>query len=245
MYWPSGRFLRRADGSIIPWHMPDAHLCHLASMACRSCTCHCMVMSAGVEDSGMQSALITIAVQLAAAVQQLTSNGGLFGEPTEDQLFSVQPGHKLSTKPWPSPAPPLPSHSQIAAQEMSYTPRVEQGEFGGHISLIVMVFQLFQSLRGSAHKAAPSLEGTAVVWSCLQYICLLKPKSRVSKPNLVVACLCQKAYMMHTQQHVTYIRHVCYGCTMSLTGLIQDLHAACHCLNCCTGEPVSILHGEN
>lgn len=133
----------------------------------------------GVDDSAMHSVVAAIAVQLAGLLQQVIS---------DDPLVPANLcGHTYSTKPWDASTTDATHDSRYDGAAMgTLWPHLDKRlYFSGMRAitrrLIVVAFELFQSLTTQAEQAGNSLKGADIlaltvvllqkrVWSCTMHV---------------------------------------------------------------------------
>ncbi len=122
----------------------------------------------GVDDSAMQSAVAAIAVQLAGVMQQVIS---------DDPLPSVSiSGNTYSTKPWDRSTNDATHDSEYDGAAMgTLWPHLDKrlyyrGRRANTHKLVVVAFELFQSLIAKAKQAGTSIKGADILFQPL-YCC--------------------------------------------------------------------------
>jgi len=171
----------------MPCAVQASLLCATQATCCVLCTLIEDLLSwlTGVNDSPMQSAIAAIAVQQAGLLQQLISDDPLGAASMWE--------HTCSTKPWDASTIDATHDSECDGAAMGTVwPHVDKklchyGMRADTRKLVVVAFELFQSLTAKAKQAGTSLQGTDIFIPTL---------------SLLQKCVC--SCDMHV--HVQYLR---------------------------------------
>ena len=149
----------------------------------------------------MQSAVAAIAVQLAGVMQQVISDDLL-------PRFSIMGTKTYSTKPWDHSTNDATHDSEYGAAMGTLWPHLDKrlyyhGMRANNHKLVVVAFELFQSLTAKAKQAGTSIEGADILFST---------------PALLQTRVC--SCTMHVHAHVMHMPKQAKG--MQATGFLLE-----------------------